>query len=752
MHDGCKKGPQVEVIWADGRGRAWFCKPHFASWKKVPKDEIPREIVREKEVPDGTVGEKFGEYPKKKKGAKEGDLADFIARTNDIEGYDVSPDDARGALEAVEQGYPVSYATQDKHVLAQMRMLEALETTPRIDADAVRELHRTQGDAVLEQGAPGMWRSGGSRSSGGMAYAEPDQIPAAMAWWEKQEFDSPFQKIAVLMQIHPFEDGNGRMGRMALLKLNDMDVGKTMEEIGDGYFERLRSSVKDAGVDLDSPPWKQQGQEAKGDGAGEWEEFLRQHYEGGHKQVHNPNRDPGAKETVSVGYLVRHHPDSVEAQEIRRRFQAWRGVQGKTAKATGTKCGDGESVGLFIPLPKNLAKKFPSLGQEDTSPSHVTFLYIGDFKGNARQAELVDVLKDVCRRWWPVCKAVLGDVDYFDHHDKDRRVPHVCVDFDKDLSGFRQRVKQELTNAGIEVGDRFPEYKPHVTLAYMPGMDGEWKGKVPKGSWDFDKMEVWGLPKVHRLQLGPSIHKISEEWLHRCFVAEVGRLRVAAGTVKTAGWWAITPDNPGINSPPVDKGGLMNAIPGTDPADAAMYTGDGPADHTGQYLDQIDIIYRTTWGRPAKPEELAATFQFCFRPVADGSYGLNEWFDDFIGWLGVPATDITWSLEIWDQISWFFLQVKNQEFIMRSDSGHVGPKPPPLPHIWSTLDVVKDDLIRLNELEYPGDTATGRKFHEAVMAKFDTLRGYWMDAMFPKKMDDSERALVERISEKWRAA
>ena len=67
----------------------------------------------------------------------------------------------------------------------------------------------------------------------------------------------------------------------------------------------------------------------------------------------------------------------------------------RVAKATGTKCGDGGSVGLFIPLPKNLAKKFPSLGHEDTSPSHVTFLYIGDVKGEKEQKHLIQTLKNV---------------------------------------------------------------------------------------------------------------------------------------------------------------------------------------------------------------------------------------------------------------------------------------------------------------------------------------------------------------------
>lgn len=192
---------------------------------------------------------------------------------------------------------------------------------------------------------------------------------------------------------------------------------------------------------------------------------------------------------------------------------------GKTAKATGTKTGQGESVGLFIPLPKHLAKKFPSLGEEDSSPSHVTFLYIGDFPNEGDQQKLVDILKESCRRFWPLCEARLGELDYFDHEDKDRRVPHVKVEFDKDLAGFKHRIKQELQEAGVEVEDKFPEYKPHVTLAYMPGMDAEWKGKTPKGAWTFSEMEVWGLPKVHRLKLGPSIHKVSEQWL-RNFVRQ----------------------------------------------------------------------------------------------------------------------------------------------------------------------------------------------------------------------------------------
>ena len=405
----------------------------------------------------------------------------------------------------------------------------------------------------------------------------------------------------------------------------------------------------------------------------------------------------------------------------------------KTAKATGSKTGVGESVGLFIPLPKELAKKFPGLGENDDSPSHVTFLYIGDFKNKAEQAELVEKLQEVFRKYWPKVRASLDKLEYFDHPDKDRRVPHVSVKFDKDLSGFKHRVKQELQDAGIEVGDKFPEFKPHVTLAYLPGMDGAWDGPVPEGSWDFDEMEIWGMPELHKIQLGPQPKSVAASWAHCRFVAAINRVFQRPG-VKTAGWWAINGQKP-----PVNKGPLMNAIPGCDPADAAMYTGDGPADHTGGYLDQIDLMYRTVWGRPAHPEELQATFNFSFRSVEDGCAKLNEWFDEFIAWFGVPATKITWSLDVWDKLSWFFLQRRNGPFFPGTE----------LPDIWKTLGVVKDDLKRLNALEYASDTSTGAKFQDAVLAKLDTMRDYWLDTMFPKQLKESEQDLVKRISETW---
>lgn len=202
----------------------------------------------------------------------------------------------------------------------------------------------------------------------------------------------------------------------------------------------------------------------------------------------------------------------------------------RLALATGEKTGDGHGVGLFIPLPKRLAESFPSLGEDDDSPSHVTFLYIGNFPGADQQEALVASLRETFRKWWPNCTATLDGLEYFDHHDKDRRVPHVHVEFDRDMDGLRHRVKQELLESGIQVADSWPAYKPHVTLDYMPGMDSQWEGAVPDGTWTFDSIEVWGLPETHVISFGPTAtERVAGKWLraavarHRCEVRVRGR-------------------------------------------------------------------------------------------------------------------------------------------------------------------------------------------------------------------------------------
>jgi tRNA nucleotidyltransferase/poly(A) polymerase/2'-5' RNA ligase len=640
MESGCKKAPEMECIWADGRGRAWFCKKHFDVWSQEDtEDGMPKDIVKQRKVPDGVVGEKYGEYPQKKE-----------ARTKT----------AKANFAVISGKLPNQWPTGPVRV---------------VDRDEAIE-HQRQGGVVIA------------------GFGTKDEADTYAKEVETAEIDvhHPDGSVAYSGSLMGFSEVAPKMG------MRFVDIGRTFSLLRDPSAQLGRGP--NALKAQRKPPKGQEQADSSdsGDDTAKWEAFLSERYEGGKKQV--PNTNPKTRDRYpEVAFSTLLKTDPRFRKKIQEEFARWR-AGGKTAKATGRKTGDGHGVGLFIPLPKVLAKKFPGLGENDDSPSHVTFLYIGDFQGDETEQEhLVDALRGICKRWWPGAKATLGPVDYFVHEDKDRVVPHVTVDFDKDLSGFRHRVKQDLLEAGFPVDDKFPEYKPHVTLAYLPGLDNKWKGSVPKGSWKFDQMEVWGLPKVHKIHLGPSINKVSDRWLDQ---------RLVRAAVKVAGWWAEEEED--------------------------VLTGDDPADHAGQWLDELDLIYRTSLGRPASPEEITATFDFVFRPVETGDLVLNEWFDGFVEWLGLPATEISWSLEVWNAISWFFRQVRNHGA---------------LPDIWATLEAVRDDLLRLNALEYPGDTAEGQTFEGAVLEKLDFLQDYWMDTMFPDELDDAQQRLVQRVSEQW---
>lgn len=193
----------------------------------------------------------------------------------------------------------------------------------------------------------------------------------------------------------------------------------------------------------------------------------------------------------------------------------------------GKKTGYRDSVGFFLPLPANLAKQFPSRAPEDLSPPHCTFLYVGSVPVE-REEEFLQVSESLFGDLPPRVTATLGEVDYFHHHDKDRSVAFQQVLFDQDMEWQRLHLINGLRQAGFDVSDSWRVYKPHTTIAYI-GLNEKIKRAPVQGSWEFDTIEVWGLPKLHTVRLGTNMAK---RVAHR-FAAQVG--------TDTASIYAIDP-------------------------------------------------------------------------------------------------------------------------------------------------------------------------------------------------------------------
>jgi len=74
------------------------------------------------------------------------------------------------------------------------------------------------------------------------------------------------------------------------------------------------------------------------------------------------------------------------------------------------------------------------------------------------------------------------------------------------------------------------------------------------------------------------------------------------------GWWKIRD----IESGRIDPRG--HEIKEMADVNSALYNGDGPADVMGPAIRKIADMYRESWGRGPKIEELHACLNFCANP------------------------------------------------------------------------------------------------------------------------------------------
>jgi 2'-5' RNA ligase len=161
----------------------------------------------------------------------------------------------------------------------------------------------------------------------------------------------------------------------------------------------------------------------------------------------------------------------------------------------------GESAGIFAVLPADIAKQFPKDGKEleDTSPVHVTVCYIGDFPIHLEH-KLESVVRNVCTKIKPF-KVKLGSPRKF-INDKNQTIIHSPVK-SKKLHNFHDILKYALLQNQIQVSNKFPEFKPHITIEYVPENDvSRYKHLKPYGEWVIDSIWLWGLSEPYLIPLG----------------------------------------------------------------------------------------------------------------------------------------------------------------------------------------------------------------------------------------------------------
>lgn len=166
---------------------------------------------------------------------------------------------------------------------------------------------------------------------------------------------------------------------------------------------------------------------------------------------------------------------------------------------------EAESVGVFVKIPKDIAASFPSLGEQDDSPPHITVLYVGKEAADQKDAVL-DAVRGVLAGMEPFEVKLADAVDYFEpsEHSDGMKPAFVPVESGA-LGGLHEDLKGAMEAAGVQVDDHHPDYRPHATLAYLEP-EAEYEGEVPAGAWTVDEVEVWGFGKPVRVKLGEVDH------------------------------------------------------------------------------------------------------------------------------------------------------------------------------------------------------------------------------------------------------
>ena len=144
-----------------------------------------------------------------------------------------------------------------------------------------------------------------------------------------------------------------------------------------------------------------------------------------------------------------------------------------------------ESIGLFVRLPNKIALQFPPRSEEDTSPPHITMLYIGS--KTAKETDEIKSLIETELKQHSVLECEVGGVGYFD--TPDGIVAYSKIDC-PGLEKIHKALHKVLTDNNIEVEHIDTKFIPHATIEYRD--DKKYTGKESSGNFKIDCIELWG--------------------------------------------------------------------------------------------------------------------------------------------------------------------------------------------------------------------------------------------------------------------
>jgi hypothetical protein len=169
------------------------------------------------------------------------DIAQFIEISNLIENYNV--DKTFDACLKFILGYPIKYCSDDLFILSHLKMLCASNKIANIDnLSDMKYIHSHIHKNVLDNEKPGKIRTKKNKNKFGNEYAKPNKIREYSNNLIRAK--NPFVKHIIFEWIHPFFDGNGRVGRIILAKDLNYNFSKVNYFCTNNYIENIEMFIE----------------------------------------------------------------------------------------------------------------------------------------------------------------------------------------------------------------------------------------------------------------------------------------------------------------------------------------------------------------------------------------------------------------------------------------------------------------------------------------------------------------------------
>jgi len=128
--------------------------------------------------------------------------------------------------------------------------------------------------------------------------------------------------------------------------------------------------------------------------------------------------------------------------------------------------------------------------REPVSSYHVTMFYFGDEVGIDTLADIVKITYGVTSETKPFTVRT-SQLTAFPTGDDGR--PIICRIESDALHDLRDKIKAAYEGVGVEFSNKFPDYKPHVTVAYDKEPEGEFnEQRIPTVEWGAHELVLWG--------------------------------------------------------------------------------------------------------------------------------------------------------------------------------------------------------------------------------------------------------------------